>query len=204
MDADEIKNSITNKKHDRDLTSPLSFVSSNSPHSNANKMSEGDDDEEVCKINEKRPRSSRSPLSIKPSTVSCPNDDEINKNKCDENLPAISNKQNQNNDAHENENKENHQEKNVETNEHLNGDIKSSKSISHNDVVLHIKEEVNLNEISNEKSVDQMIVQPNIPVISKDSIENVNSILMEIKVENSEPEIKDVVVFPIGKIISLF
>jgi hypothetical protein len=49
-----------------------------------------------------------------------------------------------------------------------------------------------------------MIVQPNIPVISKDSIENVNSILMEIKVENSEPEIKDVVVFPIGKIISLF
>lgn len=197
---DEFINSINNKKHDRDLTSPLSFVSSNSPQSNGNKMSDGDDDEEVCKINEKRPRSSRSPLSIRPSTVSCPNDDEISKNKLEENLAAI-NKQNQNNDAHENENKENHQEKDVETKPHLNDDIKSLKIISHHDVVLHIKEEVNLNEISNEKSVDQIIAQPNIPVISNDSIENVNSILMEIKVENGEPEIKDVVVFPIGKII---
>jgi hypothetical protein len=202
-DVDEIKNSLNNKKHERDLTSPLSFVSSNSPQSNANKTSEGDDDEEVCKINEKRPRSSRSPLSIKPSSVSCPNEDEINKNKLDENLP-VNSKQNQNNDAHENENKENHQEKNVETNEHLNDDIKSPKSIIHNDVVLPIKEEVKFNEISNEKSLNQMIAQPKIPVILKDSIENVNSILMEIKVENSEPDIKDVVVFQIGKIISLF
>jgi hypothetical protein len=158
-----------------------------------------EDDEEVSKINEKRPsspRSSRSPLSTKPSTLNpCPNEDDKNKNKFDENLFVTNrstNMQNQNNDVNENENKENHQEKTVESIELLNADTKSCTNSSNNTVIHQIKEEAIFNLESSESSISSLINKQEISVATiEDHVENTSSIQMDIKVENNQPEIEN-------------
>jgi hypothetical protein len=198
------KNSNKRKQHasNRDSISPLSsvssssFVSSRSPQLNTNKMSEYD--EEVSKINEKRPnspRSSRSPLSTKPSTLNpCPNEDDKNKNKLDENLLVTSrstNMQNQTNDVNQNENKENHQEKTVESIELLNTDTKSCTNSSNSSVICQIKEEAIFNLESSESGISLINKQEDSLATIEDHVENTSSIQVDIKVENNQPEIEN-------------